>query len=184
MTGVIAVMKPPLESQRMYSSRVLLGSVAASAAMFCVLSLSFAAASSGVGFIDMPPAQAQSQAQCCFTVGYGAPVAGVLPGPQIIGRADHYWGRKGGDPGNVPGQETLSLDDTKTVGAALGTDKPSADGGTAASDGSVDPDTTNGGGTDAASTGSTGGEFTGNPEPAGPDLNSNEEKDMISSGWK
>ena len=61
--GVIELMKPTQESQRMYRSRVLLGSLAASTAMICVLSLSSPAVSAEGGFFDRP----LTQAQCCFT---------------------------------------------------------------------------------------------------------------------
>lgn len=230
MTGVIAVMKPSLESQRMYSSRVLLGSVAASAAMCCVLSLSSAAVRPGDGFIYMP----QPPVHCCYTIGLagsGDQIAGVDSGPQVIGRAGHaigferlvshqiisgdpgvaecnyklcrnggpddfgnafigeqYGNRQGAGLGGVRTHNALYLDDTKLVGAALAADQAAVDGGTTASDGTDDPVPTDGadtaGDTDAPSTDTAGDEFTGSPEPSGQDLSSDEEKDLITSGWK
>jgi hypothetical protein len=184
MAGVIVVMKSSLEPHRMYGSRVLLGSVAASAAMFCLLSLSSAAVISSDGFID----RSHAQAQCCSTVDPGAPIAGGLPGLLVIARADHYRGRASGASGEARGQKYLTLGDTRLVGAALSTDNAPAGGGAPASDGSSDPDATNDAtpdvGSDAVSTDSAAGEFTGSPDPSGPDLNSTEEKDLISSGWK
>ena len=189
MAGVIVVMKSSLEPHRMYGSRVLLGSVAASAAMFCLLSLSSAAVISSDGFID----RSHAQAQCCSTVDPGAPIAGGL---LVIARTDHYRGRASGASGEARGQKYLTLGDTRLVGAELPTDDAPAGGGAPATDGSSDgssdgstgPDATNGAtpdvGSDAVSTDSAAGEFTGSPDPSGPDLNSTEEKDLISSGWK
>jgi hypothetical protein len=185
MAGVIVVMKSSLEPHRMYGSRVLLGSVAASAAMFCLLSLSSAAVISSDGAID----RSYAQAQCCSTVDPGAPIAGGL---LVIARTDHYRGRASGASGEARGQKYLTLGDTRLVGAALSTDNAPAGAGAPASGGSSDgssgPDATNGAtpdvGSDAVSTDSAAGEFTGSPDPSGPDLNSTEEKDLISSGWK
>ena len=75
----------------MYRSRVTLGSLAASTAMICVLSLTPPAVSSEGGFFDLPLAHAQ----CCFTAdtnvlmadGAERPIAGILPGDRVIGRA-------------------------------------------------------------------------------------------------
>jgi hypothetical protein len=155
--------------------------VAASAAMFCLLSLSSAAVISSDGFID----RSYAQAQCCSTVDPGAPIAGGL---LVIARTDHYRGRASGASGEARGQKYLTLGDIRLVGAALSTDNALAGAGAPASDGSSGPDATNGAtpdvGSDAVSTDSAAGEFTGSPDPSGPDLNSTEEKDLISSGWK
>jgi hypothetical protein len=74
----------------MYRSRVSLGSLAASTAIFCVLSLTPPAVSPDGGFFDLP----QAHAQCCFTAetrvlmadGTERPIAGIRPGDQVIGR--------------------------------------------------------------------------------------------------
>ena len=75
----------------MYRSRVSLGSLAASTAIICVLSLTPPAMSPDGGFFDLPLAHAQ----CCFTAethvlmadGVERPIAGIRPGDQVIGRA-------------------------------------------------------------------------------------------------
>ncbi len=75
----------------MYRSRVSLGSLAASTAIICVLSLTPPVVSPDSGFFDLP----QAHAQCCFTAetrvlmadGSERPIARILPGDQVIGRA-------------------------------------------------------------------------------------------------
>jgi hypothetical protein len=75
----------------MYRSRISFGSLAASTAMVCVLSLTPLAANLDDGFFDLPLAHAQ----CCFTAetcvlmadGTERPIAGIRPGDQVIGRA-------------------------------------------------------------------------------------------------
>jgi len=75
----------------MYRSRVSLGSLAASTAIICVLSLTPPVVSPDAGFFDLPLAYAQ----CCFTAetnvlmadGTERPIAGIRPGDQVIGRA-------------------------------------------------------------------------------------------------
>ena len=74
----------------MYRSRVSLGSLAASTAIICVLSLTPPAVSPDGGFFDLPLAHAQ----CCFTAetrvlmadGTERPIAGIRPGDRVIGR--------------------------------------------------------------------------------------------------
>jgi len=75
----------------MYRNRVSLGSLAASTAMICVLSLTPLAVSPDGGFFDLPLAHAQ----CCFTAethvlmadGTERQITGIRPGDQVIGRA-------------------------------------------------------------------------------------------------
>ena len=75
----------------MYRNRVSLGSLAASTAMICVLSLTPLAVSPDGGFFDLPLAHAQ----CCFTAetrvlmadGTERPIAGIRPGDRVSGRA-------------------------------------------------------------------------------------------------
>ena len=89
-TGVVRLMKPSRESQRMYRRRVSLGSLAASTALICVLSLTPPVVSPEGGFFDLPLAHAQ----CCFTAethvlmadGTERPISGIRPGDQVIGR--------------------------------------------------------------------------------------------------
>ena len=74
----------------MYRSRVSFGSLAASTAMICVLSLFPPAVSPDGGFFDLPLAHAQ----CCFTAetrvlmadGAERPIVGIRPGDRVIGR--------------------------------------------------------------------------------------------------
>ncbi len=74
----------------MYRSRVSLGSLAATTAMICVLSLTPPVVSVDGGFFNLPLAQAQ----CCFTAGTHVlmadgtehPINGIRPGDQVIGR--------------------------------------------------------------------------------------------------
>ncbi len=75
----------------MYRSRVSLGSLAASTAIICVLSLTPPAVSPDGGFFDLPLAHAQ----CCFTAETRVlmadeterSIAGIRPGDQVTGRA-------------------------------------------------------------------------------------------------
>lgn len=89
----------------MYHSRVSLGSLAASTAIICVLSLTPPAVSPDGGFFDLPLAHAQ----CCFTAetrvlmadGTERPIAGVRPGDRVIGR--------GGGVNRVTGMHIVPL---------------------------------------------------------------------------
>jgi hypothetical protein len=75
----------------MHRSRVSLGSLAASTAIICVLSLTPPAVSSDGGFFNLPLAHAQ----CCFAAETGVlmadgterAIAGIRPGDRVIGRA-------------------------------------------------------------------------------------------------
>ena len=87
-------------------------------------------------------------------------------------------GGQGGGQGGSTGSETQGMDDnTAVANETLAANSTSVEDGTTASDDSTAT------GTDATSTDSAGGEFSGSSTPAGPDLTTSEEQDLISGGW-
>lgn len=96
---VIGVMKPFRKTPGMYPCRVSLGSMAASTAMVCVLSLAPNPVSLDGGFLDPPLAHAQccltAQTQIPFIRSSEYPITMVRPGDLAMGRDDGI-GRAGG----------------------------------------------------------------------------------------
>lgn len=204
MTGVIAVMKSSLESRKMYISRVFLGSVVASAAMSCVLSLSAFAMSSGVDFTD----KSNAEARCCSTpaadlgqfesywaagsdggtaaINYKLNLNDNPSGAKFGLDTDRYRrhdnGRESGNLAVMRGGEDLSVAHIKLAGTTLTPESAPVGENTTASENPVNQDTSDG--AEPAQTNPDSSEFSGSSAPAGPDLGSVEEKDLISGGWK
>ena len=208
----------------MYRSRVLLGSLAASTAMICVLSLSSPAVSAEGGFFDRP----LTQAQCCFTgnsrdlIADGAghpflisdggramdrisprikapglklaelkaddrPITAATVSWQTVGTLTYA--RTNSSEHKALLHSTISGNDTAGRAPNLILDNTAVAAGTEP----VDPKAPENDASAKADTpekpndteaGATAGEFSGSPQPAGPDLTASEEKDLISSGWK
>jgi hypothetical protein len=78
--------------------------------------------------------------------------------------------------GNVNRGSGSAADMTVAAGAAPADPGTNAKDAPAKDDSPVNPE--------AAEADATGGEFSGSPQPAGPDLTATQEKDLISSGWK
>jgi hypothetical protein len=85
-------------------------------------------------------------------------------------------GGEGGQGNSGQGDDDQSPDDTNVEGAQLAANRTSAEEGATGTESTEDDD--------ATSTESTGAEFSGSSTPAGPDLTTSEEKDLISGGWK
>ncbi|MHA1555044.1 MAG: Hint domain-containing protein [Alphaproteobacteria bacterium] len=94
----------------------------------------------------------------------------------------HNKGGEGGQGDDGLGDDGQISDDTDVDGAQLAANTTSGEGGTTASSGATGAESTED--TDATSTESGSGEFSGSPAPAGPDLSASEEQDIISGGWK
>jgi hypothetical protein len=172
----------------------MLGSLAASTATICVLSLSSPAVSAEGGFFDLP----LTQAQCCYTanfrdiiaIGAGHPFlmlgteadpAAGADNPSLEGGRIYAASGQGiGEPvivrGNVNRGSGSAVDMTVAAGTAP------ADPGAAAKDAPIEDNSSEK--PEAAEADASGGEFSGSPQPAGPDLTATQEKDLISSGWK
>jgi len=148
--------------------------------MICVLSLTPPVVSPDGGFFDLPLAHAQ----CCFTAAAVSPGSAdsvynlILDGDHSYVANDFVIHNKGGGQGD----DSQSSDDTSVVGMILAANSSSVEEGATASGGSTGAGST--GDADATSTDSGSGEFSGSSAPAGPDLTSSEEQNIISSGWK
>jgi hypothetical protein len=172
MTGVIAVMKPSLESRKMCKCRVSLGSLVASAAVCCVLSHSAVAKNSGVGFIN-GPAEINYRVKSIDESrnGFGFSV-----------RLNRDGGRPIGELGEIEGVERPLAGQIRLSGTTLTPDSATVEDETNTSNDPTGSNPTTGS-TKIKPTDPAGDEFTGSAAPAGPDLDSSAEKDLISGGW-
>jgi hypothetical protein len=166
--------------------------------MICVLSLSSPAVSSEGGFFDLP----RIQAQCCFTANSRYLIAGplvtlgaraklpdrsynlIIDGSHTYAAMERGIGDLGTDLGHVIQDDSGTTDMTVAGGTAPVESGASANKAPAKDDTPEKSDTPTPDAPADATADATGGEFSGSPQPAGPDLTATQEKDLISSGWK
>jgi hypothetical protein len=156
----------------MCKCRVFLGSLVASAAMCCVLSHSAVAMSSGVGFINEPT-----------KINYSLkPTDEITNGFVVDGNLHPDSGRVIGEQDGMTGVARPMAGQIRLAGTTLTPDSATVEGETTTSNDPTDSDPA-AAGTEIKPTDGADGEFSGSAAPAGPDIDSNAEKDLISGGW-